>query len=74
MFSRSGGEIYLCGLNSTTIPLPPIATDAKAQPNEIKKLKEAAVDLFGISDSPDDLEIVRESLVSWHSFLLPIVN
>jgi hypothetical protein len=64
MFSRVGGEIYLAGLNTTTIPLPPVATDAKPQPEEIKKLKEAAISLFGVSDSANDLEIVRESLVS----------
>jgi len=46
-----------------TIPLPPLATDVEAQPAAIEKLKEAAADLLGIPNSPNDLEIVRQSLV-----------
>jgi glycine/D-amino acid oxidase-like deaminating enzyme len=63
MFSRLGEEIYLTGLNSTTIPLPAVATDAKVQPAAIKQMKEVAAKLIGVSDSPDDLVVVREALV-----------
>jgi len=63
IFSRVGGEIYIAGLNSTMIPLPSVATDAKVQPDAIKQLKEAAAGMLGMPNQPDDLEVVREGLV-----------
>lgn len=64
MASRLGGEIFLGGLNSSTVPLPPLPTDAVVQKDAIEQLKETAAELFGLPGGSDDLEIVREALVS----------
>jgi glycine/D-amino acid oxidase-like deaminating enzyme len=64
MASRIGGEIFLGGLNSSSIPLPTLPTEAKIQGDSIAQLKETAADLFGSPGGVDDLEIVREALVS----------
>jgi hypothetical protein len=70
LFSRVNGEVYICGLNTATIPLPLVATDAQVQPAAIEQLKEAAASMLGIPGSSDDLEIIRESLVGAHVYLV----
>lgn len=70
IFSRAGGEIWIGGLNSSTIPLPHTATDEREISVEaIAQLKEEADDLLlGSEEDADadagmcDLEIVREGL------------
>lgn len=61
-FSRGGGELYLAGLNTTQIPLPEVATDAKIDPNAIKQLKDCAFAMMGTVDGKE-MEITREALV-----------
>jgi len=39
IFARSNGDIYFAGLNSSTIPLPVIATDVHIIPSEVSKLE-----------------------------------
>jgi len=62
VFSRVGGEIYIAGLNSATMPLPERATDRKIDEKSIKVLKTTAKRLLGKDDGDDDLEILREGL------------
>ena len=64
MFSRAGGEIYIAGLNTTQVPLPAVATDAKADATAVKKLKDCAALMLGRRNEGDELEVLRESLVS----------
>lgn len=58
-YYRPNGEIYLAGVNSSTIPLPSLATDATPFDDSLKKLKQIARELIA-SDS--ELEVVREGL------------
>ena len=75
--SRTGGEIYVAGLNSSTLPLPEVATDTKTMidPASIEELRSVTVQLAGglakAGDAcnkenkkqlEDDLEIVRQGL------------
>jgi len=62
LFSRIGEEIYIAGLNSTNIPLPKVATDAKIQLAAIEQLKGVAKRMLGILDQDDDLQVLREGL------------
>lgn len=62
VFSRIGGEIYVAGLNSSRIPLPKVATDAKISDEAVARLKEVAKRMLGLPDGEDDLEILREGL------------
>lgn len=64
IFSRVGGEIYIAGLNSATLPLPEIATDRKIDAKSIDILKTTAKRLLGRDDDDveDDLDILREGL------------
>ncbi|MCJ1392023.1 hypothetical protein MMC18_004890 [Xylographa bjoerkii] len=62
IFSRLGGEIYIAGLNSATLPLPERATDRKISEKSIGVLKATAKRLLGRDDGDDDLEILREGL------------
>lgn len=75
IFSREGGEIYIAGLNSTEIPLPPRAEDTHKliDPAEQAKLRDVTVRLMGkLADgheestdeaaNVDDLETLREGL------------
>ncbi len=57
IFSRLGGDIWLGGLNSSAIPLPPIATLATPDPEAIDILINTGKALCG-----DDVEIVRSGL------------
>jgi glycine/D-amino acid oxidase-like deaminating enzyme len=57
IFSRSGGQLFVTGLNTTDIPLPELATDRPNSGEAIKELKNVADKLLG-----PDLEVVREVL------------
>jgi len=63
IFSRSGGEIYLAGLNTTQLPLPTVASDAQPVPEAMEKLR--AVALKMIDGGLANYRVVRESLVRW---------
>ncbi|KAF2032335.1 FAD dependent oxidoreductase [Setomelanomma holmii] len=60
-FSRLGGELYLAGLNSTTIPLPDVATEVKASEKSIEQLKSCAKAMM-VGVPGKDMEIIREGL------------
>ena len=66
--SRRGGEIFVGGLNSETMPLPRLATDTKIDPQAIAELKKATIKLAGTAApdgegiQDDDLEVTREAL------------
>lgn len=60
-FSRAGGELYLAGLNSTSIILPEIATDVKASERAIEQLKQCAKAMM-LNAPGKDIEILREAL------------
>jgi glycine/D-amino acid oxidase-like deaminating enzyme len=66
--SRMGGEIFVGGLNSEAIPLPPLATDTKVDPKAIEELKKVTAELVGLAAPDgeerkrDDLEVTREAL------------
>ncbi len=62
IFSRVGGEIYIAGLNSSTIPLPSLATETKIDDSAIEQLKIVSAKLLGLPGLEDDLEIVRKGL------------
>jgi hypothetical protein len=66
LFSRFGEEIYLAGLNSTTLPLPALASDAVAREVDVKQLKDVARGMLGGKEGGDDLVVLRESLVTAH--------
>ncbi|KAI1105985.1 nucleotide-binding domain-containing protein [Jackrogersella minutella] len=60
VFSRTGGHIYIAGLNSSTEPLPALPTDSKANISKsaIDRLRGTVKDVLG----EDDVEVVREGL------------
>lgn len=60
IFSRTGGHIYIAGLNSATELLPVVATDSKGKISQfaINRLRETVKDVLG----EEDLEVVREGL------------
>ena len=77
IFSRTGGEIYIAGLNDANIPLPDLATGRKIDPACIAILKDKARELLGKeiedvkiarskhldkNEEDWDLEILREGL------------
>ncbi|KDQ52356.1 hypothetical protein JAAARDRAFT_138757 [Jaapia argillacea MUCL 33604] len=57
IFSRIGGEIWLGGLNSSTIPVPELATGVEIDEKSIKDLVQVGKELCG-----DDVEVMREGL------------
>ena len=58
-YSRGlGGEIYIAGLNSVSLPLPELATESRIDESSIAKLKMTAERLLG----EEDLEVVRKGL------------
>lgn len=61
LFSRMGEEIYVAGLNSSTIPLPALPTDAKIEDEATEKLLVTAKRLLSIGKE-DDLQVVRKGL------------
>lgn len=62
IFSRIGGEIYVAGLNSSSISLPALATEAKIDKDAIKQLQMTSKRLLGTPGVVGDLEIIREGL------------
>jgi glycine/D-amino acid oxidase-like deaminating enzyme len=62
IFSRMGGEIYVAGLNSSSIPLPALATESKIDDQAVSQLQKTSKRLLGIPGDTDDLEIVRKGL------------
>lgn len=63
IFSRMGEEIYIAGLNSSSIPLPTLATESQIDKKSIESLKKTAKRLLGNQiESTEDLEIIREGL------------
>jgi glycine/D-amino acid oxidase-like deaminating enzyme len=63
IFSRIGGEIYVAGLNSSSLPLPKTGADAKVDPSAIQKLKVVCRRTLGLPEGQeDDLEVLREGL------------
>ena len=66
-FARVGGELYLAGLNTTSIPLPDIATDVVASEKAIEQLKSCAKAMMMDSGAGKEIEVLRQGLVSVHS-------
>ncbi|KAJ6262866.1 hypothetical protein Dda_1423 [Drechslerella dactyloides] len=62
LFSRVDGGIYIAGLNSTTIPLPDIATDVKEQRDSIDELLSFAGDLVRQQDGEGGVTVVKTGL------------
>lgn len=64
-FSRQGREIWFGGLNSSTLPIPELASDVQPIPEAIDSLKKAATQIV----CEEGLSVVRESLagVSYHA-------
>ncbi|KAK6086068.1 FAD dependent oxidoreductase superfamily [Seiridium cupressi] len=64
IFSRAGEQIYVCGLNSATEPLPPLATESRAHMSKpaLERLRATAREFLGQGKEEDDLEVVREGL------------
>lgn len=63
IFSRVGGQIYVAGLNSPTMPLPELATEKPISREAINELKKVAAKLLGPEGAAvDDLEVVSEGL------------
>lgn len=60
IFSRIGGEVYIAGLNSTSIALPETATDAAVEASSIAQLKAVAARYLG--EKEGDIQVVREGL------------
>jgi glycine/D-amino acid oxidase-like deaminating enzyme len=62
IFSRVRGDIYIAGLNSSSIPLPALATESKIDEDSIEQLKKTSTRLLGIQGGVEDLEILRKAL------------
>lgn len=60
-FSRTGGEIWIGGVNDPNAALPGIATDAKVDQASIAELMNVAKRLLG-REGEDELEVVREGI------------
>jgi hypothetical protein len=63
-FARIGGELYLAGLNSTSIPLPDVATDVVASEKAIEQLKSCARAMMMDNGAGKEMEVLRQGLVS----------
>ncbi|KAF2761364.1 nucleotide-binding domain-containing protein [Pseudovirgaria hyperparasitica] len=63
IFARRAGELYIAGLNSSSLPLPDRASDAVPQPASIDQLKKVAELLLGHPEAREsDLRVIRESV------------
>ncbi|KAI1766794.1 FAD dependent oxidoreductase [Hypoxylon sp. FL1150] len=60
IFSRTGGHIYIAGLNSAAEPLPEVATEAKDRISKeaVERLRDTAREVLG----EDEVQVVREGL------------
>lgn len=61
-FARLGGELYVSGLNSTSIPLPDVATDVQASEKAIEQLRQC-VQVMMVAVPGKEMEVIREGLV-----------
>lgn len=61
VFSRKGGEIYVAGMNSSSIPLPGLATESRIQEDVVQKLEKTAKGIFGFEENTE-LEVIRKGL------------
>lgn len=61
IFSRSGEEIYVAGLNDPSLPLPDLPTDAKVDKASIDEMNGIAERLLG-TPGTSDLQVVREAV------------
>ncbi|RAL68493.1 hypothetical protein DID88_007221 [Monilinia fructigena] len=59
VFSRKGDEIYVAGLNSSSIALPKLATESKIQDEAVQKLEKTAKRMFNLDG---DIEVIRRGL------------
>jgi glycine/D-amino acid oxidase-like deaminating enzyme len=57
LYEREDGVIYLAGVNSSTIPLPSLATATESVEASLDQLKDVATQLIG-----DKIEVVRTGL------------
>jgi len=65
MISRLGGEIYIAGVNSSTLPLPKLPGEAQVLETEMAKLRVVADELVAVSGEEGEkgeLEVVREAV------------
>jgi glycine/D-amino acid oxidase-like deaminating enzyme len=63
IFSRLGEEIYIAGLNSSSLALPDLATGSVVDENAVNKLMRTSKRLLGVDDlKVDDLEVLRKGL------------
>jgi glycine/D-amino acid oxidase-like deaminating enzyme len=62
IFSRTGGEIYVAGLNDASLALPSLPTESKINEESVETLKKTARGLLGGKSDVDDLEVVRAAL------------
>jgi hypothetical protein len=68
-FARIGGELYLAGLNSTSIPLPDVATDVVASEKAIEQLKSCARVMMVDNGAGKEIEVLRQGLVSLFGYI-----
>ena len=61
-FARTGGELYLAGLNSTSIPLPDVATDVVASEKAMEQLKSCARAMMMDNGAGREIEVLRQGL------------
>lgn len=61
IFSRAFGEIYVAGLNSSTIPLPALPGETRVDEDAIETLEKTAQRIL-VTEKASDLEIVRKGL------------
>ena len=60
--SRLRGDLYIAGLNSSTIALPKLPGDRQISASSISQLTKVARALMGPSSGEDDLEVTRQGL------------
>lgn len=60
-FARTGGELYLAGLNATNIALPELATDVKPSDRAVAQLTECAKAMM-LNVPGKQLQVLREGL------------
>ena len=61
IYGRIGEELYIAGLNSSTIPLPDLASETKLEEAAIAQLQQVSQTLLG-ANNVNDLEIIRKGL------------
>jgi glycine/D-amino acid oxidase-like deaminating enzyme len=65
LFGRTGGgggEIYLAGLNSSTLPLPESGMHLETDEKSVRQLRDVAEKLLGLPEAGDDVEVTRASV------------